>query len=100
LAATGYLDRIVFAAAAILAVLGLVTPWLAIAYLAGVSLTVTAAVARAAGAAAVPGYLATAALFFAVDVVASAAAIARQLTGRPHTWEGARTRPEPVRSGQ
>jgi cellulose synthase/poly-beta-1,6-N-acetylglucosamine synthase-like glycosyltransferase len=92
IAALGYVDRVAFLAAISLAMIGLVSAWVPIAYLAGVALTVAAAILRRARAREIPLYALAAIACFAVDIAASVTAVAKELMARPHVWRTDRSR--------
>lgn len=85
----GYVDRLVFVAALVLAAAGRLTPWLPGAYLGIAVVEVVVAVAKAGAARRVPRFVLSTAALFPVDVLASAAASAAHLTGRPRAWRTA-----------
>lgn len=93
LAATGYADRVAFAAAAALVAGGRLPLWVPAAYLVPPALHVAVATARAGQLARLPRVLVSTALVFAVDVAASAQAIALHALRRRRAW-----RPEPAAS--
>ena len=106
LASLGYADRLVFVLALVLAGTGALTVWLPVAYVVVATAEVVVAVAKAGALRRLPAFLASTAAFFPVDVLASAAAGAAQLAGRPRGWRtgarGQRALPEglgPVEEG-
>ncbi len=106
LSSLGYADRLVFVAAVALAAAGVLTPWLPVAYVCVTAAEVVVAVARAGALRLLPRLLASTAILFPVDVLASAAAGAAHLARRPRAWRtgsrGGRALPErlgPVEQG-
>jgi cellulose synthase/poly-beta-1,6-N-acetylglucosamine synthase-like glycosyltransferase len=89
----GYADRVALLAAAALAVAGYLPLWLPPAYLGIAGLEVVAAVTKAGAARHLPGFMLATATFFALDVVASLAAVVL------HRWHGRLGWQPPRRAG-
>ena len=89
-ASAGYVDRLASVGAVALAVAGGLPLWLPAAYLGVAAGEAAVAVMKAGAAARLHHFLLAAATFFVVDVVASTAATAAHLSGRPRTWRGTR----------
>jgi cellulose synthase/poly-beta-1,6-N-acetylglucosamine synthase-like glycosyltransferase len=83
---TGYLDRVALLAAAALAGAGLITAWIPLVYLASIVPGLLVAVWRAGTGIRAPAYLAWTAIFFALDVGASLAALLHHLRRSPRIW--------------
>jgi hypothetical protein len=81
-----YSDRLVFVATAIFAPVDRLARLVAAAYLGIRALEIVAAVVKAGAARHAPRYLLSAAVFFVVDVAASAVAITLLLARRPPRW--------------
>jgi cellulose synthase/poly-beta-1,6-N-acetylglucosamine synthase-like glycosyltransferase len=86
----GYADRLAFLGAAALAAAGALPLWLPAASLAVAASEAAGAVVKAGAGARLHRFLVAAAAFFAVDVVASIAATAAHLSGRPRIWRATR----------
>jgi cellulose synthase/poly-beta-1,6-N-acetylglucosamine synthase-like glycosyltransferase len=85
-----YTDRLAFAATAMFVGVDQRARWVAAAYVGIRALEIVAAVAKADGVRQAPRYLLQAAVFFVVDVAASAVATTLHLTRRPRRWQSAR----------
>jgi cellulose synthase/poly-beta-1,6-N-acetylglucosamine synthase-like glycosyltransferase len=86
----GYGDRLVFAAAVVGAVVGVVPLWVAFAYLVAPGVELVAALLKAGIRNRLPPLLLAAAVLFAADLAASLAAIVVHLARRPYRWKSPR----------
>jgi len=92
-AAIGYGDRLVFLVAAVGAIAGALPWWLPILYLAAPGLEILAASLKAGVRRGLPRVLLATVLLFAVDLVASLAAVAVHAGRRPYRWQSPRRVP-------
>jgi cellulose synthase/poly-beta-1,6-N-acetylglucosamine synthase-like glycosyltransferase len=89
-AAIGYGDRLVFLVAAVGAISGALPLWLPILYLSAPGLEILAASLKAGLRRGLPRVLLATVLLFAVDLVASLAAVAVHASRRPYRWQSPR----------
>lgn len=94
-AATGYLDRVVLLAAAVLVGVGALPWWTLGAYIALPALQVVVALGKAGELWRAHAYLASTALVFAVDVAASVVGVVAHARGRTLRWESGRAAASP-----
>jgi cellulose synthase/poly-beta-1,6-N-acetylglucosamine synthase-like glycosyltransferase len=89
----GYGDRLVFAVAAVGAIVDLVPTWVPVLYLALPALEVVVALYKAGVRRRMPFYLIATLLFFVADIAGSAAAVVLHTLRRPHAWHNPRSIP-------
>lgn len=94
-AASGFADRLIFAAALAGTVLGLVPLWAPLLYLLVPMLSIVLALRRGASLARLPRVLVALLCLFPVDAAAAATALIEESLHRPHHWRSPRRSPEP-----
>jgi GT2 family glycosyltransferase len=90
IAAIGYGDRLVFAAAAVAWIGGLIPGWVPLLYLAIPGVEMVTALRVAGVGRGMPRFLIAALLVFGIDLTASVTAVLAQLTRRPQWWTNPR----------
>ena len=93
---TGYVDRLALLVAVVLVATGTLPPWIPPAYLAVIALGVTVALIKAGvSARRAPLFAASTAAFFALDVIASVAALPSYARPLTRGWRSPSRTPEP-----